>query len=257
MIANRNGSPRSLSRVIGLFHVIADGSEGMSLAKLSAKLGAPKSSLLTLLRPLVSADYLAHDGGLYRLGPSIFRLASDILSSRSFTHLVRPFMLQLVERSNESVYLALLDRPGLCVTYVEGIHSPQAVRYMAPIGAPRPLYCSAAGRLLLAYQEDAWRNNYVRTAKLKAVTEHTLTSRAQLRGELEKIRRAGVAVSIGEAVPGAAGLAAPIFDTNGNALAALLIGAPANRFERELPALRKLIKEVAAKASGIFAGPIS
>ncbi|MEA3153860.1 MAG: hypothetical protein QOK44_1449, partial [Betaproteobacteria bacterium] len=40
----------------------------------------------------------------------------------------------------------------------------------------------------------------------------------------------------------------------GKAAAALLIGAPVDRFERELPALRKLMKEVATQASGIFLG---
>jgi hypothetical protein len=36
--------------------------------------------------------------------------------------------------------------------------------------------------------------------------------------------------------------------------AALLIGAPVDRFERNLPSLRKLMKEVATQASGIFPG---
>jgi len=256
-MANEEDSPRSLTRVLGLFNVIAHAGDGITLAKLSAELSSPKSSLLTLLRPLVARGYLLHEGGIYRLGPSIFRLAADILSSRSFPKLIRPFMQQLVERSRESVYLAVLDRQARCVTYVEGIESPQAVRYMAPLGAPRPLYCAAAGRLLLAYEEDDWREQYVKTVQLKALTERTLTNRAELRAELDKIRRTGMAVSIGEAVPGAAGLAAPVFDTSGKAVAALLIGAPVDRFERELPALRKLIKEVATQASGLFAGPVS
>jgi DNA-binding IclR family transcriptional regulator len=237
-----------------LFGAIARSGEGMTLARLSAELDSPKSSLLTLLRPLVAKGYLTHEGGVYRLGPAIFRLAADILSTRSFSKLIRPFMQQLVERSQESVYLAVIDKDARCVTYVEGIESPQPVRYMAPVGSPRPLYCSAAGRLLLAYEDEQWRDLYLRTVQLKPMTERTLTNRAELRKELDKIRKTGLAISIGEAVPGAAGLAAPVFDTNGKAVAALLIGAPVDRFERELPQLRKLMKEVAAQASGIFAG---
>lgn len=241
-------------RVLGLFGAIAHTADGLTLARLSAELGSPKSSLLTLLRPLVAQGYLTHENGVYKLGPSIFRLAADILSTRSFPKLIRPFMQQLVERSQESVYLAVIDRDARCVTYVEGIESPQPVRYMAPLGSPRPLYCSAAGRLLLAYADDDWRERYVKTTPLKAVTERTLTDRAKLRDELDSIRKTGLAISIGEAVPGAAGLAAPVFDAQGKAAAALLIGAPVDRFERNLPALRGLMKEVAAQASGLFAG---
>ena len=255
-MTHEEGSPRSLTRVLGLFTAIARTADGMTLARLSAELGSPKSSLLTLLRPLVSQGYLTHEGGAYRLGPAIFRLAADILSTRSFPKLIRPFMQQLVERSQESVYLAVIDKDARCVTYVEGIESPQPVRYMAPLGSPRPLYCSAAGRLLLAYSDDEWRERYVRTVQLKAVTERTVTDRAALRKELEKIRKTGLAISIGEAVPGAAGLAAPVFDTDGRPAAALLIGAPVDRFERELPALRKLMKDVATQASGLFPGAV-
>ena len=254
MVAREESSPRSLMRVLGLFGALAHAGEGMTLARLSVELGSPKSSLLTLLRPLVAKGYLTHDGGAYRLGPAIFCLAADILSTRSFSKLIRPFMQQLVDRSKESVYLAVIDRQARCVTYVEGIASPQAVRYMAPVGAPRPLYCSAAGRLLLAFEDDAWKERYLRTAKLKRVTERTLTSRLALRKELDRIRKTGLAESIGEAVPGAAGLAAPIFDSDQRVAAALLIGAPVDRFERELPSLRRIIRETAMQASRAFAG---
>jgi DNA-binding IclR family transcriptional regulator len=253
-MAKVENSPRSLTRVLGLFGAIAHSGEGMTLAKLAVDLGSPKSSLLTLLRPLVAKGYLTHESGIYRLGPSVFRLAADILSTRSFPKLIRPFMQQLVDRSQESVYLAIIDRNARCVTYVEGVESPQPVRYMAPLGSPRPLYCSAAGRLLLAYADDEWREHYLKTVQLKPMTDRTLTNRAELRKELERIRKTGLAISIGEAIPGAAGLAAPVFDTNGNAAAALLIGAPVERFERELPSLRKIMKEVATQASGLFVG---
>ena len=253
-MAQQENSPRSLTRVLGLFGAITRTGDGMTLARLSAELDSPKSSMLMLLRPLVATGHLTHEGGIYRLGPSIFRLAADILSTRSFPKLIRPFMQQLVDRSQESVYLAVIDKSARCVSYVEGIDSPRAIRYMAPVGAPRPLYCSAAGRLLLAYADEDWRESYLRTVQLKPMTERTVTNRAELRKEIKKIRSSGLAISIGEAVPGAAGLAAPVFDTDGRAVAALLIGAPVDRFQRDLPALRKLMADVARQASGMFAG---
>jgi DNA-binding IclR family transcriptional regulator len=73
--------------------------------------------------------------------------------------------------------------------------------------------------------------------------------KAWLKQELKQIRESGLAVSSGEAVPGAAGIAAPILLPDGTATHALLIAAPTDRFERALPALRQLISEVAANAS--------
>ena len=245
-------SPRSLMRLLGLFEAIAKTESGLTLARLSAVLDSPKSSLLLLLRPLVARGYLIHEAGVYRLGAAIFRLASDILSTRNFPKLVRPFIEELVVRSQETVFLAVIDRAGAKVAYVEGIDSPQPVRYTTPVGSARPLYCSAAGKLLLAFQDEEWREEYLRVVKLKAMTPRTITSRTVLRKELEKIRKTGIAVSIGEAIPGAAGMAAPIFNADRSVAAALLIGAPVDRFQREHEMLRGLVKEVAAKASGML-----
>jgi len=243
------GAPRSVLRLLRIFEAAAATRDGHTLAQISSLIGSPKSSMLMLLRPLVASGYLLHIDGRYRLGPSAFRLAADILSTRDFNQLMRPFMEDLVARSRESVFLATIDRDAKLVAYVERIDSPQAIRYSVPIGSMRPLYCSAAGLALLAFQDDAWRDNYLRSTQIKPLTPRTVTSKTLIRHNLEKIRAEGMAISIGEAIPGAAGIAAPIVNADGSVSAALLIAAPVDRFQHDLPALRKLIKEVSVRAS--------
>ncbi len=245
-------SPRSLTRILGLFGSIAKADGGLTLSQLSAALDAPKSSLLLLLKPLVTMGYLNHASARYTLGAAVFRMASEILSVRQFPKLIRPYMEELVARTRESVFLAVLDREAMIVTYVECIESPQAVRYAVPAGTTRPLYPSAAGRVLLAFQDEAWRERYLRSIKLKALTSKTVTNRDALRRELETIRKAGVAITISEAVDGAAGIAAPVIGADGSVTHALLVGAPAARFQNELPALHKAMLEVIAGASGVL-----
>src|SRR4051812_21258378 len=100
--------PRSLARLLGLFDAVAASTEGLTLAKLSVALGAPKSSLLMLLRPLVRSDYLIHEDGRYRLGTAAFRLASTIQATRSLPRLMRPYLEKLVAASGETAYLAVM-----------------------------------------------------------------------------------------------------------------------------------------------------
>jgi IclR family acetate operon transcriptional repressor len=241
--------PRSLLRILGIFEVIAKSKKGMTLAELSAALSAPKSSLLLLLRPLVAHNYLMHNAGQYELGRSIFQLSSEILSGREFNKVIRPYIEELAERSNESVYLAVLDKETRLATYVEGIESRQAVRYAVPAGTVRPLYASAAGKLLLAFQKSDWQERYIKATRFKPLTSKPAVEKADLQRELAEIRKSGVAISIGDAVAGAAGIAAPILMDDGTATHALLIAAPVDRFERALPGLRKMLLEVAANAS--------
>jgi IclR family transcriptional regulator, acetate operon repressor len=242
---------RSAQRLVALFEALAKSEEGVSLAELSVTIGAPKSSLLGILRSMVAMGYMEHGHGLYRLGPKSFRLAADILAVRRFPNLVRPILQELAAKSGETVFLVVLDRLAQRVTYADIIDSANPVRYTVPTGTTRPLYVSSGGQMLLAYQEPAWIDTYIRSTRLEPLTAHTITDPKQLRDRLATIRREGFSISLGETVPGAAGIAAPIFNADGSVTAGLLIGAPLDRFEQELPELKRLLREATTRIAGI------
>jgi IclR family acetate operon transcriptional repressor len=244
--------PRSLTRLLGLFDVLSMSPDGMSLAELNVTLESPKSSLLNLLRPLVAEGYLIHSAGIYRLGPSIFRLAAGVMSAWNFPRMIRPFMEELRERTGESVLLGVLNREAEVMTYVEIIDSPHPVRYQIPVGTTRPLYASSAGRLLLAFADKRWRDSYLASVQFKTKTATPVT-RAWLARELDRIRAEGASVSIDSYMVGLAAVAAPVFDGEGRCIASLNIAGPSDRFRNELDSLKAVVKEVAARASGVFA----
>lgn len=242
--------PRSLTRLLGLFDVLAKSRDGMTLAELNQALQSPKSSLLNLLRPLVVDGYLACENGRYRLGLSIFRLAASIMSVWNFSSSMRPYLEELAQKCEESVYLGVLDKVGGVITYVDSIDSPKAIRFSVPVGAARPLYSTAAGRILLAFGDPDWVEEYLKSAKLAPYTPYTVTSRKALREELDNIRKTRISVSMGETFPESGAIAAPIFGADGKLIAAIAIGAPISRLETRLQALRPIISGIAARASG-------
>lgn len=241
--------PRSLSRMLGIFDAIARSPDGMSLAELSNVLGSPKSSLLTLLRPLAKSDYLVHLSGRYTLGDVSFALATNILSARKFGAVVRGLMGQAQKKCPETVILAVIDRAARTVTYSDVLESPKLIRYSVAAGASRPLFTSAAGQLLLAFQDEKWRHRYLQTAKLKALTKQSITDQGLLRKKLLSIRNAGISISVSEAVDGATGVAAPIYAADGVVSAALLIAGPSERYTREGRLWRETAVEFAQQIS--------
>ena len=243
------GSPRSLMRMIGLLEALAGRPQGMSLVDLSQSLDSPKSSLLTLLRPLTASGHLLHASARYRLGPAAFRLAGTMLASQRMPEQLRAALEWLARESGETAILTAIDRDAGLVTYVEVIPSEQPVRYVVPSGSTRPLYSSAAGRMLLACQDKAWCEAYLKRTPLRAITPRSTTSVVALRKILAETRRQGFSVTIGETILGAAGCAAPVVGMDGQVNAALLIGAPAIRFERSLKRITALVTEAAARAS--------
>src|ERR1700730_11660168 len=235
---SRDAGPRALGRALEVLEALARRRDGATLSALSQRLGSPKSSLLYLLRPMTRLGYLVRSpDGRYRLAPAAFTLAMAALSNRELPELARPFLEDLAARSGETALLATMAGDAPAAVYIDKVESQNPIRYGARIGERRPLYCSAIGKLLLAYLEPARRQEYLRTTRLKAFTPQTPVPRGALRGVRDEIRSPGLSVSVDEIAEGAAGIAAPIFDRHGVVMAGLVLRAPSQRVLGDGPRL--------------------
>lgn len=241
--------PRSPTRLLRIFETLAQSNKGMTLTELCLTLDSPKSSLLSLLRMLVGVKYLTVDGNRYQLGPSAFQLSMSILAGRSYTSLARVFLEELADQSGETAFLTSINREKKLTIYDDVIESRQAVRYVVGIGTTRPLFASAASQLLLAYQEPEWIAAYLSGGPFTNPVSGKLIDIQAFRKQLDNIRTEGYSISCSQAVKGAAGIAAPIKNQQGLATHAFLIAAPQDRLKKNLPKLRKLILDVADRAS--------
>lgn len=244
------GGPRAMSRVLKLMSVLAKAPEGLSLTDLASALNTAKSTLLASLKPLAADDFLVIEGNLYRLGPRAFRLAAEISSAWSLPRTLRGYLRTLAESSGESVGLAVLDTEMRRSVYVDVIESSRPVRYALKLGMSGPLHSTAAGRVLLAHQPQDYLESFLKSGKLTAFTTRTTTDVKALREQLDEVRQSGYWLSIGESIEDSAAIAAPVFGPNGEVLAALTIGAPSDRMQANVDALRSNLLEVAAHASG-------
>jgi IclR family acetate operon transcriptional repressor len=252
-IHNRDAGPRALGRALEVLEALARRRDGATLSGLSRSLGSPKSSLLYLLRPMTRLGYLVRSpDGHYRLGPAAFTLAMAALSNRELPEMARPFLEDLAATSGETALLATIAGDAPAAVYIDKVESQNTVRYMARIGERRPLYCSAIGKLLLAYLPPVKRQEYLKTTRLKALTPKTPVTRAALRRELDEIRSTGLSVSVDEITLGAAGVAAPVFDRSGEVVAGLVLGAPSQRVLAEQPRLAALVIESARELSRVM-----
>jgi DNA-binding IclR family transcriptional regulator len=220
-----------MSRVLNLFWFLSGREEGATLAEIAAELGAPKSTLRDSLPALLAEGYLVAPEGRFRLGPTAFRLGARLISRWSLPMNARPFLRELAQKTGESVALAQIDREARRFIFIDGVESAHGVRFVMQPGRGDALYVGASGRVLLAFQDEAYRETYLGAAPFRAVTPRTVTSAEGLRRVLEAVRAEGVAVSLGESMKDGAALAAPIFGPHGNIVAALTVAGPLSRLE--------------------------
>jgi DNA-binding IclR family transcriptional regulator len=112
----------------------------------------------------------------------------------------------------------------------------------------RPCYFGAAGLVLLAYQPESVLDEILPADKLEAFTVWSITNPADYRRRLIGVREHGYAIERGEAFPDVTALAAPIFDHQGNMVAAAAIVAPTHRVpdDRIATLLQKLLEATGA-----------
>lgn len=242
--------PRAIARVLRLFETLADQPEGLSLSDLAARLGEPKSTLLNSLRALEFDGFLNLDGTLYQLGPKAFRLATQITSGWSLMRVMRSHLRELADRAEETALLSVLDRSLQRFVHIDGIESKHRIRYVLSIGSGGPLYATASGRVLLAFQTQDYQDAYIESVAMTPLTPATTVDKRILRDQLEQIRRERFWVSMGEVNAEGGAIAAPVFGAKGNITAALSIALPLTRLQARKEELAFIVADVAAHASG-------
>ena len=245
------GGHRAANRVVDILELVAASRDGLALRDVSARLEAPKSSLLPLLRALTARGYLAQGrAGDYRLGSGALDLGAAAPAQRELVEVARPAVADLMRRTGETVFLGTLSSDGTSIVYVDKIESDHVIRYAGGVGDRRPLHATSSGKAILAFLPPEEREAILESLSLARHTERTVTSLPALRASLAEIRKAGVCVTIDELVPGASGIAAPIFDRYGRVAGACAIGGPTDRVR---PRLRTLSTEVRTTARAISA----
>ena len=225
----KSSPPRSPLRVMSILEELATVPGGLALARLAERLATPKSSLLSLLRALEASGYVAHGEGVYRIGTASLRLAAIIGASSPFPASVRHLLADLVAQTGETCLIGRLSEDAREVVYVEMIDGNASIRFAGTVGTRRPLYASALGKAVLAFQDTAFLDDYFAHVVLSPRTPRTLVDPRAVRRQLAAVAARGVAETRGEMYEDVGGLASPIVGRDGKVSAAVLLAAPVGR----------------------------
>ena len=232
---------QSLSRGLEALDLMASRAEPMRLTDLAEALGVDKSNATHLLKTLVAAGYaVQNDSRRYAASGKIAGAApgghtlEQIISVKEAW---RPVLEKLVGTTGECAHLAVLV--GKRVWYVDKVDSPLPLKVDHPIGALSPLHCTALGKAFLAFGHARL------PADLRDYTPKTLTTRRELADEIERTRARGYAIDNEEFAQGIRCVARPIYDANGEMIAALGVSGPSVRVDAErLQELGRIVQSV-------------
>ena len=252
-IATGAAPESSLARGLRVLTHLALAGRPLGVTELAHHFGVPKSNMHRHLNTLVGEGFASRQaGGRYRAGLKLWQLGLATYHSLGLVRLARPALEDLVEASEETVHLSVLDKGD--VLYVDKIDSPQPVRAYSRLGGRAPAHCVATGKVLLADLDPARRGGLVGTG-LARHSSQTITDAGTFEAHLAQIRAAGFATNRGEWREDVYGLAAPIRDAGGTVVAAVGISGPKQRLgERRLKRLTPFVKQAARRIEAALAG---
>lgn len=245
-LLRRDRKPLAVDRVLGVLAEVA-ASGGSSLTDLSSRMQVPKTSLLNLLPGLVESGYLKKDGRSYRLGPASYNLSNLIEKGRfNPVQACEPFLQRLALDADKTITLAVLADNERMILHVAKAEPPDAMRFSVSVGTLSGVHTTAAGRVMLAFGERTWIEDYFANAQLQSRTSRTIIDRDQLAASAEHVRNCGYAITKGETYETVGAIAAPVFDRSGLAFALVAAGA-VEKIIRQEEVLSLLVRRTAEK----------
>ncbi|MDA0563924.1 IclR family transcriptional regulator [Streptomonospora sp. S1-112] len=228
-------------------HVGAHGD--ISTNAVARALGLSRSATYRTVNTLKELGYLEADPatGRIRLGVRLVDLGVKALSSADLFRLAPPVMVDLAQRTRETVYLAIPDDDSML--YVAREQGPSSVAPSAGLGGRRPLHATSLGKAWLAALPLHEAAERVRALPLSRRTPNTIVDAGELLAELDRVRARGWAVDNIENEPDVGCVAAAVRDRSGAAVAAVSIAGPAGRVLMRVDELGPLVAETAAALS--------
>lgn len=242
-IPSTQESPSSVTRALRILRVMSEGSS-LRLTDIASTTGLDKATALRLLENLSSEGFVKRNPNnkQFSLGPEFMLLGAAALKRFDPRPAVRPSMMRLVGQFEDSVVLSIpAGLESACIEIEEGTY-PIRANYLRT-GSRRPLGVGAGSLALLAWLPKDEREAAFEALQRTWHTKHNIDA-TLLHACVDRAHERGYAVLLDVVVPRMGGIAVPIFDQDGRAVAALSIPALSDRIQaREKELGQALIRE--------------
>lgn len=222
----------------------------MTLADLEKKTNINKATVRRFALTLVDLGYLSiTEGNKFQLTPKVLDLSARYLESLNLPDIAHPILEKISTKVKESTNLAILDGPE--IVYVARVSAAERIiSTNLRVGSRLPYYVTSLGKAIVAWLPKEKRKEIWENANIISYTNNTITDFALFEEKLEEIRNNGYAVGNEELEIGLRSVAVPIFNKNGEVIAAINISTNSYRtnekklIEELLPILQKGADEI-------------
>ena len=241
-----------------ILSALAEAGTAIPLKTLSDIAGMPPSKTHRYLSSFIRTGLVRQDAasGRYDLGPAALQLGLAALSRFDVIELASAAMKGLTDAFDTTSVLSVWSQHG--PTVVRWQRSRYQLVTSMGLGSILPVLSSATGRIFLSYLPrrltDHLVSREIAANRRNKDPSKPIVKKADVTALVKEVRKEGLASVDSSVVPGLRGVAAPILDAQGEALAVItLIGAENFLLDREhkaTVALKGACEEISLSATG-------
>ncbi len=252
----RSDNVQALSRALSILKCLAETEDGAKLTEIARAVHLPPSTTHRLLTTLQRDRFVMFDveNAHWYVGVQSFVVGNAFRHGREdLVRLARPFLRRLVEQTGETANLAIED-DGM-VVYLAQMESRQTMRAIAKTGGRAYMHSSALGKVLLAGRAREDIEPLLAMRGLPQFTEYSICTMSDLWTALLQVRSQGFGVDDQEYALGLRCVGAPIYNHEGQTVAAVSVSGPTVRVVQERIAelgavLRRAAQAMSAELGG-------
>jgi IclR family pca regulon transcriptional regulator len=238
----------SLARGLAVIRAFDEAHQRMTVAEASVRSGIPRSAVRRCLYTLQRLGYVASEGSVFFLKPTIVSLGHVYLASTPLAVSAQPVLDRITRETGEPCSISVLEETE--VLYIANSLRAPLISVNISVGHRLPAHLTASGRLLLSALPEGELKRRLGDIKIAPLTEKTVRTKRAL---VERIRQAkldGFAVVDQEFDMGVRSIGVPVV-RGGQVAASLSISVLAERYSsadletRLLPSLRRAAAEFA------------
>jgi IclR family transcriptional regulator, pca regulon regulatory protein len=251
-LLSASGDPNfmtTLARGLAVIQTFSQKRSQLSISQISKSTGLSRASVRRCLYTLSKLGFAGSDeASKFFLRPKVLALGYAYLSSMPLAAAAQPVLEHVSHLLRESCSIATLD--GTDIIYLARANVTRIMAIDLGIGSRLPAFCTSMGRVLLANLPPQQLEPLLQRIDFVRCTDRTVTSVDKLRQILQGVRTAGYAIVDQELELGLRSMAVPIQNPSGQVVAAINVGAHAQRITVQamiakfLPHLRAAAQEL-------------
>lgn len=204
----------------------------------------PKSSTYKIISTLETLGYIrpVGSGSAYSLGTKLLEFGARAGAQFDLVTEARPLVKRLSMETQRTSHVGILDNNEVIYVVKENTHC--LIHIDTWVGKRVAVYCSAIGKVLLAWREELDARAIVDTVEFEQIAPNTITDKEMFFKTLPEIKERGWALDDEEAAKMVRSVAAPIFNQRGEACAAVSVATltEMDSYEEMLQITNKVIK---------------